>query len=101
MLVFNVTVKVQNDIAGDWLRWMLAEHGPEMVATGCFSRFSVLRLLDVDDDEGPTFAVQYFADSMALYQQYQEEFSESMRQKSYGKWGQRFIAFRTVMEVIR
>ncbi|MEI6950589.1 DUF4286 family protein [Paraflavisolibacter sp. H34] len=100
MLLYNVTVKVQEEIAEDWQRWQLTEHGPEMVATGCFTRFSLLRLLEVDDEEGPTFAVQYFADSLAQYERFLEEFMDSLSQKAYAKWGQRFIAFRTIMEVV-
>jgi hypothetical protein len=54
----------------------------------------------VDETDGPTFAVQYFAESKALYNQYIEKFAPLMRGKSFEKWGNRFIAFRSVMQVV-
>lgn len=100
MLVYNVTVKVAADIAEEWLRWLKTEHAPAIVATGCFDSFRVLRLLDQDDSEGPTYAIQYHADSAAEYERYGADHAARFRQESFARWGDRFIAFRSVMEVI-
>jgi hypothetical protein len=100
MIIYNVTIKVENTIAGDWMAWLKKEHIPDMISTGCFTHATILRLLDTDDTEGPTFAVQYHAASEVLYKLYIEKFSEEMRKKGTGKWGKQFIAFRTVMEVV-
>jgi len=45
-------------------------------------------------------AVQYYAESEALYNRYIEYFSASMRQKSVDKWGDKFIAFRSLIQVV-
>jgi hypothetical protein len=100
MIVYNVTTKVANSIQRDWLQWIQEEHIPDIINTGCFTHASVLQLLEVDDSEGPTFAVQYFADSKSLYNNYVEKFAVQMRQKAFDKWGDKFIAFRSVMKVI-
>jgi len=55
-------------------------------------------LLEIDDTEGPTFAVQYNAESKAAYNQYMEKHAASLRQKSFDKWGDAFIAFRSLMQ---
>lgn len=100
MLIYNVTIKVDESIATDWLRWMQQEHIPHIMDTGCFSEFKMVRLLDIDDSEGPTYAVQYFANTMDHYQQYLREHAPRIRKESIDKWGDRFIAFRTLMEVV-
>lgn len=100
MIVYNVTSKVDHAIAEAWLQWMSMEHIPELVATGCFEKGTILRLLEVDTTEGPTFAVQYYAPSKALYNRYIEKYADDMRKKAFAKWGDRFIAFRSVMEVV-
>ena len=100
MIIYNVTIKVEPGIAAEWLNWLQQEHIPEVIETGCFTRATVLKLLEVDETEGPTFAVQYFAESKALYNQYIEKFAPLMREKSFEKWGNRFIAFRSVMQVV-
>ena len=98
MIVYNVTIKLDWSIHDAWLAWMKEEHMPEMVQTGCFTQFQLLRLLEVDEEEGPTYAAQYFAESKAEYNRYIETYANSMREKGLSKWGNRFIAFRSVMQ---
>jgi hypothetical protein len=100
MIVYNVTIKVNQTVADEWLHWLQTEHIPEVVATGCFTHATVLRLLEVDDTEGPTHTVQYFAESKALYNQYIQSYAAPLREKSFAKWGDKFIAFRSVMQVV-
>lgn len=98
MLIYNVTVNVSHSIAAAWLDWLKEEHIPEIISTGCFTHAVTLRILDTDDAEGITYAVQYHTESMALYDRYLEQFAAPMRKKAMDKWGDQFIAFRTVME---
>jgi hypothetical protein len=100
MIIYNVTVKVEHSIAGNWLAWLKEEHIPDIIKTGCFTQATILRLLETDDTEGPTYAIQYQAESEILYKRYIEKFSDEMRKKGTDKWGIQFIAFRTVMEVV-
>ena len=37
MFIYNVTVKVDWSIHDAWVQWMLNEHMPEMIKTGCFT----------------------------------------------------------------
>lgn len=100
MIVYNVTIKVAEPVHQNWLHWLKKEHVPEVVQTGCFTHATILRLLEVDDSEGPTYTVQYFAESKALYNNYIEKHAPLLRQKSFDKWGNQFIAFRSVMQVV-
>ena len=100
MIIYNVTIKVDKTIAEAWLNWLKDEHIADVTGTGCFTKANIMRLLEVDESEGPTFAVQYFAESKALYNRYIEKYAGVMRQKSFEKWGDKFIAFRSVMQVV-
>lgn len=99
-IIYNVTVKVDAGIAGAWLKWLKEEHIPEIMKTGCFSSYQIVQLLEVDDSEGPTYAIQYGAESKADYNRYVTVHAPRMQQQSYAKWGDRFIAFRSVMQVM-
>jgi len=99
-LIYNVTNKVAHAIHPGWLSWMRTHHIPAVLATGCFFKANILRLRGVDDDEGPTYAIQYHAASEADYERYLADFSTALRQETLDKWGNQFIAFRTVMEVV-
>jgi hypothetical protein len=101
MIIYNVTIKVEPQIASSWLNWLLDEHIPAVMQTNCFTDFKVVRLLEVDESEGPTYAIQYTAASKADYNRYIELYAPDMRKQSFDKWGDRFISFRSVMEVVK
>lgn len=100
MIVYNITTKILPQIKEQWLHWQTNEHIPEMMATGLFDSFKLYRLLDQDDTEGITFTIQYSASSLQRYQQYMDVFAAAMRKKAVDKWGNQFIAFRTVMQLV-
>jgi hypothetical protein len=98
MILYNVTVQTDPSIHEAWLLWMKTEHIPDVMATGCFSEFRFWRLLETDENSGPTYAAQYIAASKEAYTRYIEVFAPEMRRRGMERWGDRFIAFRTVME---
>jgi len=100
VIVYNVTTKAHHSICNNWLQWIKEEHIPDIINTGCFTHATVLQLLETDDSEGPTYTVQYFAESKALYNNYMEKHAATMRQKAFDKWGDKFIAFRSLMLLI-
>lgn len=100
MIIYNVTVKTDHSIAAAWLQWLKEEHIPDIIRTGCFTHANILRLVEVDESDGITYAVQYHAANKEQYDRYISEFANEMRQKATDKWGNKFIAFRTVMQVV-
>jgi Domain of unknown function (DUF4286) len=100
MILYNVTIKVHSSIHNEWLQWLKEEHINEVMETNCFTSHKILRLLEIDEAEGPTYAIQYFAESKALYNLYIEKFASEMRNRSFAKWGDKFIAFRSVMQIV-
>ncbi len=101
MIIYNVTINIQDEIATDWLNWMKEKHIPEVMKTGMFESFKILKLITRQDDEiGQTFAIQYFAKSFENYETYINEFAPALKADSLHKWGDKFIAFRTLLEEI-
>jgi len=100
MIVYNVTVKVQHSIADAFMKWMKEVHIPDIINTGCFTHALIYHLMEADDAEGITYAIQYHAKDFAHYKKYLEKFATSMSKITYDKWGEQYIAFRTVMQVV-
>lgn len=100
MMVYNVTIKVDHSIHAAWLNWLKEEHIPEMIATGCFTHAVTLHLFESDDEEGITYAVQYYVADKEAYERYISNYAEEMRARGKKKWGDSFIAYRTVMKVV-
>ncbi|MBM3921006.1 MAG: DUF4286 family protein [Sphingomonadales bacterium] len=101
MIVYNVTCHISSDMEAEWLNWMRAEHLPEVMATGCFLEVKMMRLLtQADDDEGINIAVQYTAQSMADYDRYRDTHAPALQAKTRDKYGERVLAYRSLLEVI-
>ncbi|NCI47733.1 DUF4286 family protein [Sediminibacterium soli] len=100
MLIYNVTTKVNWEIHEAWLQWMKEKHLPDVMDTGCFTDVRLVRLLETDDSEGPTYAAQFHADSREQYQRYIDAFAPAMRKDVVDNWGANFISFRSLMEVV-
>ncbi len=101
MIVYNVTTKVTWVIHNNWLLWMQEEHVPEILATGCFTDATILQLLETEDEEGPTYTVQYHAESKALYNKFISDHAKVLVQKAFIKWSNQFISFRSVMQIVK
>ena len=101
MITYNVTVSVEATTAEAWQAWMRDEHIAQILDTGCFRTARLYRLLDVEGSEGyETFVAQYDAPDRAHYERYIAEHAQEMRRRGMEKFGDRFTAFRTIMEQI-
>ena len=99
MILYNVTSSLDAAIADEWVAFMRDTHMPEVVATGCFIKSQLLRLLD-EEEGGITYAAQYYAISLEQLEAYQEHFAPALRTDMDQRFGGRFAAFRTVLEVV-
>jgi hypothetical protein len=100
MIVYNVTIKVDWEIHDEWLQWMKNEHIPMMLKTGSFFESRILRLLETDEQDGPTYAFQYHASTIEDYTKYIDKHASTLREHTSQRWGDQTIAFRSVMEVL-
>lgn len=100
MIVYNITSKVRWGILEGWLSWHMEDQVPRMLSIGAFDSYRFYRLLEQEDEEGPTFITQYFTDSLERYRQFVSDFASRFQEEGQRKWGDGFIAFRTLMESV-
>ena len=97
MILYNVTTKVDWSIHNEWLQWMKEINIPDILDINFFD-FKMFRLLLIDDTDGPTYAVQYFTESIDQYNSFVKTQLDDQSQKETNKWGNNVISFNTVME---
>ncbi len=97
MIIYNVTIKISAAAEDEWLHWMQHIHMKEVVATGCFDEYQFFQLIEPSDEEGNTYVAQYSTTDMERYMCYINKFAPAMRQEGYNKFGDQFIAFRSVL----
>lgn len=99
MILYNVTVKVDQSAEKDWLDYM-RKHVPDVIGTGCFTGYRMCRLLEQPEGDDPTYTIQYECESKAILNVYLEKYAPALREEVNQLFKDRFVAFRTVMEVL-
>lgn len=100
MIIYNVTINVDWSIHDEWLQWMKQEHIPNVMATHYFQRYQMVRLLMIDETDGPTYAVQYYLDSLETYNEYITTVAINQQQQSNNRWGALLVDFSTLMQIV-
>ncbi len=99
MLIYNVTINIEESIEQEWLAWMQQEHIPEMIATGKFEKALMTKVRVDEEMGGVTYSVQYGCPSQEHLESYYDNDAERLRAQS-NRFAGKFVAFRTELEVI-
>lgn len=99
MIIYNVTINVDADVAEEWLRWMKEVHIPDVMATGLFLDNRIMRIM-AEEEGGLSYAIQYTCADMATYERYRVEHAPRLQAETQQRYGGRFAAFRTLLEVV-
>ncbi|HBK83449.1 MAG TPA: DUF4286 domain-containing protein, partial [Flavobacterium sp.] len=99
MIIYNVTINIEQSIQEQWLQWMQNKHIADVLATGIFNNARLVKVL-VDEDDGVTYSVQYFCDSKAKLNEYYKKYAHRLQQDAQALFGNKIIAFRTELEVL-
>lgn len=97
MIIYNVTVKIDNAHHDEWLQWMRTKHIPDVLATGKFIEHKLCKVL-VDDTDGITYSIQYSCKSMEVLNEYWENHAPALQQEHAERYKDKFVAFRTLLE---
>ena len=101
MIVYSVTVSIDKEIHEEWMNWMKESHIPDVMATGIFKEYKMLRIISGNpEDNGPSYNIQYTCESMADLHQYQVQHAPRLQQEHKDKYEGKFAAFRTLLEVV-
>jgi len=99
MIIYNVSIKIDTEILNEWVDWMKEIHLPAVMSTGCFLDHKMYRLF-VDESDGITYVVQYYCTDLPTLENYQTEFGQALRYETERMFGGKYVAFRTVMELV-
>jgi hypothetical protein len=101
MLLYNITYLVPEEISDNWLTWMKNEHIPKIMETNLFEKNTLLQLLNVDEQDGITFALQLYIISALKFDEYEEKYASALRSETKEVWGQQILSFRTLMSIVQ
>ena len=100
MIIYNVTINIEESISQEWLSWIQKTHIPEVMNTGMFISAKLTRVMVEEQMGGITYSIQYLCESKSKLNQYKHEFASKLEEKHAKKFEGKFVDFRTLLEVI-
>ncbi len=102
MIIYNVTINIENTVKEEWHHWMVTDHIPKVMATGFFSGYTMLQLLNEEpNNTGTTYAIQYRCDNLDRLNEYLYKVAPALQQEHLLKFKDRHVAFRTFLQVLK
>lgn len=101
MIIYNVTINIDDSVHDKWLAWMMEKHIPEMMETGKFYKAKIVKVLVVEEMGGTTYSIQYFTESKDSLESYYKEDAPRMREEGARLFGDKMLAFRTELELLK
>jgi hypothetical protein len=99
MILYNITVIIDESISDQWLDWIQNDHLPEIMATELFESFRLLKVLD-SPNEGVTYCIQLIVENEEKYGRYLRKFEPQFRSQHINKFGNSLVIFPSAMEFI-
>ena len=100
MIIYNVTINIDDSVHAEWLAWMKNSHIPNVMATGIFSAYKILRILGDEESGGHSYSIQYTCENLEKFKQYEDIYAPALRGEHNNKYKDKFVAFRTLLETI-
>ena len=99
MLIYNVTINIDDAVHDEWLTWM-ETHILEVLDTGKFISAKFTQVLVDEEMEGKTYSVQYTVNSREDLEAYYKEDADNLRIQGLKKFGDKMLTFRTELQLI-
>jgi len=100
MIIYNVTINIDDSIHEQWLSWMQEKHIKDVLATGKFIKAKFIKVLVEEPTNGTTYCVQYFAENKNNLEDYYLENAQRLREEGSKMFGDKMLAFRTELKVL-
>ncbi len=100
MYIYNVTINIDESVHDLWMVWMQETHIPDMLATGKFTHAKMCKVMVEEEMGGITYSVQYTTKDKETLQNYYREDADRLRQDGMKLFANKFVAFRTELEIV-
>ncbi|MGJ8761273.1 MULTISPECIES: DUF4286 family protein [unclassified Polaribacter] len=100
MYIYNVTINIDETVHKEWLTFM-ETHILKVLNTGRFTAAKLTEVLVEEEMGGRTYSIQYTANTREDLDDYYKHEAETLQQKSLQKFGDKMLAFRTELKLIK
>ncbi|MFD2161210.1 DUF4286 family protein [Paradesertivirga mongoliensis] len=99
MILYNITVIIDEGIEAEWLQWVNETFVPEALSSNLLVSNRTLKVLD-SPNEGFTYCLQFIADNLQNYNQFKDNHASALLDSLTAKFKNQSVHFSTIMEFI-
>ena len=100
MLLFNITVGIDQDVEDQWIQWVKAEYIPAVMNTDLFSSYKLYKVLHGSEDGTISYSIQCLAKNIENVNAYFEHHAPALQEKLRGRFRDKHVAFMTLLEEV-
>jgi hypothetical protein len=100
MLLYNITIAIDQSIESQWTDWMKSEHIPQVMQTGLFSGYRFYKVLTHEDPASASYCVQYLVESIEKFNEYLSTHATGFMEIHRKKYPDQHAAFQTLLEEV-
>jgi len=93
MIIYSVTIIIDDSLAEKWELWMTEKHIPDIMATKLFKSYNFLKDLNCHNK----YIIQYELESMRDYLKYKQIFALKLQTEHTNMFGNNYTAWRSVL----
>ena len=99
MILYNITVIIEEAIEAEWLTWINQEFIPNALSSNLLVSNRLLKVID-SPNEGITYCLQFISDSIENYLEFTNTYSNNLLSTHTRQFENRSVLFSTAMEFI-
>lgn len=100
MILYNITFNIEPEIKEAWLRWMQENYIPFVMESGYFLDVKKYQLLNETENQGLTYSIQLFSDSLEKVNAYLENAAPQIVDEHNQVFKYKHVSFMTILESI-
>ena len=97
MILYNITFNIEPEINQQWLDWMKRHYYTYVLGTDLFFDVKLFKLLNETENEGITYSVQFFTDTLDKAEIYLEKFAPSIVARHNEAFIYMLVSFMTLL----
>jgi hypothetical protein len=99
MILYNITVIIEEEIEAGWLDFINHTFVPDALASNLLISNRILRVID-SPNEGITYCLQFISDNLENYTQFKDSYASQLFDAHALKFKNQAVFFSTIMEFI-
>jgi hypothetical protein len=100
MNVLSITVNIDNDVKMEWLVWMKSKVEALLTDTKIVHHFRILKIVTEELEDGSNYSFQFYLTDLNKLQKFEEHYDLEVATDMYRFYREKFVEFRTKLEVI-